>query len=140
MTYREEGIEAVYQFIRLYKEDGHGSPTLREISESCDLSVTTVNEYLSHLEAQGKIERAPYKSRSIRLVDVENPRNETAEEVLSYIEETLAKDEYPSQLEIAKACLLSRAEVRRALAWLEGQGRIERDKGQRNIRIIERKS
>lgn len=103
MTYRQEGIDAIYQFIESYKEEGKGNPTLREIGAACDLSLGTVNEYLSHLEAQGKIKRSPYKSRSIRLVDAEMPQDESADEVYDYLKNALVQDEYPSQLEIAEA-------------------------------------
>jgi DNA-binding GntR family transcriptional regulator len=129
----------VYQFIQSFKEEYGISPTLREIGDACTVSLGTVSEYLSHLEAQGKIKRLPYKSRGIRLTKVNKRSDERAGEVYDYIEDALEDGESPSQVEIAEACFLSRAEVRRALIWLEGQGWIERKEGQRNIRIIERK-
>lgn len=43
-------------------------PTLREIADACYVSTGAVVRHLDRLEMQGRIERMPGKSRSIRVV------------------------------------------------------------------------
>ena len=113
-------------------------PTQREIAKGCGISLSKVNDYLSQLEAQGRIIRIPFKSRGIRLVEGNLQENDTAEDVYDYLLDTIPLGEAPTQKEIGAACFLSRGDVRRALIWLEAQGRIKRGAGQRDIQLIER--
>lgn len=136
MTQRKNRTDCVYEYIQEQWQEA-SVPTLSEISIACQMSVSTVREHLSRLEAQGKITREPYKSRSIRLTESSVKSNETAEMVYDYLVENELDGEIPSQEEMATACLLSRDKVRRALIWLEAQGRIERGKGQRSIRLLD---
>jgi DNA-binding GntR family transcriptional regulator len=131
-------IERVYEYIEECLRIRRISPTQREIAKACSLSVSTVGDYLSRLEAQGRIARTPLISRSIRLTNNTPQSDETAEEVLAFICKTITdNDIVPTQREIASGCYLSRSEVRRALLWLEGQGKILRGEGQRNIKVFD---
>ena len=140
MSKSNERTERIYQFIKTYREEWDMGPTLREIGEACKISLGTVSEHLSRLEAQGKILRDPYKSRSIRLAEESNRQDEAVEEVYEYIVACLREGEVPSHEEIAEGCFISETEVRRTLAWLEAAERIERvgQGKQRNIRITGR--
>lgn len=138
MSNNQDNLDDIFAYIKARRDEGQGAPTQREIASHCDLSPTTVSRCLSMLEAQGRISRQAFKSRSIRIVDQldEQQDNETAESVYRYLQEELQWGDIPSQREIAQACYISEAEVRRALLWLEAQGRIERVSGQRNIRLV----
>jgi DNA-binding GntR family transcriptional regulator len=139
MNQTNERVELVYQYIKKCLTDKRLSPTQREIAQDCKLSVATVTDYLSRLEAQGRIARTPLISRSIRLTDNTSQSDETAEEVYQFICDSLEDGNIPTQTEIAETCYLSRSEVRRALVWLETQGKIRRGKGQRNIQLVSEK-
>lgn len=137
MKKKEARLEAVYRYIKERIESGQGVPTGREIARDCKLSRTTVQNDLSLLEARGRIIRTPYQSRGIRLVGEGESEadNEAAESVYDYLLEKIEEGIYPTQKEVADACFLSRGAVRQALLWLEAQGRIVRETGQRNIRL-----
>lgn len=137
MKTKKNRTEIIYDYICHQWQENGLVPTMSEIAEDCEMAVSTVREHLSRLEAQGRIIREPYKSRGIRLVEAINPNNETAEIVYDYLLKNVIGGEVPSQEEIADTCLISRDKVRRALIWLEAQGRIKRGKGQRNIHLIE---
>lgn len=139
MTRQQEQVDAIYGYIKERLTTQQNAPTQREIADYCDLSVGTVRRVLDILEAQGRITRTPYKSRSIRLAEqaAEQVQNEQAEAVYAYLVRAKKWGDVPSQQEIADECLLSRAEVRAALLWLETQKRIERGDGQRNLRLVE---
>ena len=130
MGTQQDNVEAVYSYIKERFDTQQGSPAQQEIADHCELSVGTVGRVLDILQAQSRITRTPYKSRSIRLArkGAQEQTNEMAESVYSYLEKTLRWGDVPSQQEIADECLLSRTEVRAALLWLEAQGRIERVK------------
>ena len=137
MKQTEERVERVYRYIKKCLTEKRLSPTQREIAKDCKLSVATVTDYLSLLEAQGRIARTPFISRSIRLMDNTPQSDETAEEVYQFICDSMQDDIIPTQAEIAEGCYLSRSQVRRALVWLETQGKITRGKGQRSIQLVE---
>src|SRR5690554_4545002 len=111
MKQTDERVERVYQYIKKCLTEKHLSPTQREIAKDCKLSVATVTDYLSRLEAQGRIARTPFISRSIRLMDNTPQSNETAEEVYLVICDWMQDGNIPTQTEIAEACYLSRSEV-----------------------------
>jgi len=138
MNQTQDRVERVYEYIKKCLTEKRLSPTQREIAAACELSVATVGEYLSRLEAQGHIARTPLISRSIRLTNTVPQNDETADEVYRFIVDSLAADVIPTQTEIAEACYLSRSEVRRSLAWLEAQGKIKRGKGQRSLQLAEK--
>jgi DNA-binding GntR family transcriptional regulator len=137
MSKRKNRTEEVYEYLRQQWQEERNVPTMREMAEACEMTVSTVREHLSCLEAQGWVMRKAYKSRGTRIIEATNPNNETAEIVYDYLLKNVIGGEVPSQEEIADACLISRDKVRRALIWLEAQGRIKRGEGQRNIHLIE---
>lgn len=139
MNKQQDQVDAVYSYIKERFDTQKGSPTQQEIADYCQLSVGTVGRALDILQARGQITRTPYKSRSIRLAGqvAQEQHNEMAEAVYDFLKREKRWGDHPSQREIADECLLSRAEVRSALLWLEAQGRIERVEGQRNIRLVE---
>jgi DNA-binding transcriptional regulator YhcF (GntR family) len=137
MNQTNERVERLYQYIKDCWQTHRKIPTVREMAADCDLSLATVSDYLSKLEAQGRILRDRYKSRSIRLVEVAPHDDANAEKVYQYIRDALEDGTVPSQTEIAEACYLSRREVRRCIVWLEVQGKIERGTGQRGLRLVE---
>lgn len=61
--------EVVYAFVKAYIKKHTHPPTLREISEGCFLSVSSVTRHLDRLEGQGKLFREPGRARGITLVD-----------------------------------------------------------------------
>ncbi|MEM9954988.1 MAG: hypothetical protein AAF846_25495 [Chloroflexota bacterium] len=136
---QQENVDGVYSYIKDRFDAKQSAPTQREIAQHCELSTATVGRVLSILEAQGRITRIPYKSRSIRLAEqtASQVQNQQAEAVYHYLQKAMQWGDTPSQQEIAEDCLLSRAEVRAALLWLEAQDRIERGAGQRNIQLLD---
>jgi DNA-binding MarR family transcriptional regulator len=64
-----EYAEAIYSFIKTYREENRKSPTIREIASACFVSVGTVIRYLDKLELTGRIQREPNQARSIILVE-----------------------------------------------------------------------
>lgn len=137
MTQTNERLEELYQYIKDCWHDDRRIPTVREMAKAQVMSVSTVSDYLSKLQAQGRITRERYKSRSIRLVDEAVQEDETANLVYEHIRTCLKAGNIPTQTEIASQCYLSRREVRRCLIWLEVQGKIERSAGQRGLRLLE---
>lgn len=61
--------DSVLRYIRQHIEAQGFSPSLREISAACNLSVPTVNLCLTWLEGQGRISRQPKVARSIVVLD-----------------------------------------------------------------------
>ena len=55
----------VYDFIRRNQY----SPTARDLSSMCDVSIGTIEHYLDVLEEKGYIKRKMGKARTLRLVD-----------------------------------------------------------------------
>lgn len=127
--------EDTYTYIRERWENENTVPTQKEIAAHLGVAVATVRDALSLLQAQGRIEREPYKARSIRLVEGPPPVDGTVEMVYAYIRGKFADGNVPTQSEIAFDCYLSRREVKRCLTWLETQGRIIQGEGQRGIRL-----
>jgi len=139
MSKNAESLEKIYEYIKDRIEKKGSVPTQSEIARDCEFSIGTVQSDLSKLEAQGRITRTAFQSRSIRLVSENDSEqeNETAELVYDYLLEKIEEGIHPTQYEIANACFLSRRGVRQTLLWLEAQGRIERGRGQRNICLPE---
>jgi hypothetical protein len=63
----EAMLRRVYKFIEKYLEQQPDGPTLREISEGCNLQMGRVLDALELLEIRGKIEREKGVRRSIRI-------------------------------------------------------------------------
>jgi SOS-response transcriptional repressor LexA len=129
--------ERIYQFIANYIKEHQYSPSLREIGSACGkVSLGSVSYQLDKLEAEGKISRAWYKSRSIRLTEKLQTLDETAEDVYRFIAEYLQREGIaPNQREIADACHLSKSGVQYQLKHLEGQGRLIVERGHRRIQL-----
>ncbi|MEO1163711.1 MAG: FaeA/PapI family transcriptional regulator [Chloroflexota bacterium] len=136
---KQKKAEKVYTYIRELWVKERGIPTHRQIAKACGISLGRVQDYLSLLEAQGRIVRKPYASRGIRLADPEGEvrTDENAETVYEYLKEQLPQGDIPTQDNIADACYLSRGAVRQALIWLEGQGRLVYGEGQRDMRLVD---
>lgn len=130
-------IERIYAFVADYIARQQRSPTVREIAAGCEVAVSTVVHHLNTLEGQGRIVRAWYKSRSIRLQGQPVLTDDMTEEVLAVIVEAITQDGLaPTQREIAVACHLSKASVQLHLARLQAQGRIVCGSGHRGIRLV----
>lgn len=139
MSKNTERLEQIYHYIEEQWQELQTIPTQREIARDCGFSIVTVSNCLSMLEAQGRITRQPYKSRSIRIINipVQEQANQIAEAVFAYVSKEIQAGNVPTQKEIADTCYLSRGAVRQALLWLEAQKRIKLIEGQRNIRLVE---
>jgi DNA-binding FadR family transcriptional regulator len=62
---------------------------------------------------------------------------EMLEQVYDYLQKYIEREgRPPTQREIAEGCFISRGTVMNVLMRLELKGRIERDSGARNIRLI----
>lgn len=61
--------QALYKFVKSYSERHGYAPTYREMLEGVTgLSSTShVSYYVSALEKEGKIERDPFRSRTVRI-------------------------------------------------------------------------
>lgn len=118
----------LHAFLQAAWQSEQRVPTQREMAAHLDSSLSSVQDALSILEAQGHIVRQRYKTRGIRLVEEASipATDETAATVLSYIEETIAEGIQPTQTEIANELYLTRREVRRCVLWLEAQGKLKR--------------
>lgn len=141
MSKKRERNQAIYDYLKQCWDEAGNVPTHREIAQACHISLATVSDGLSMLEAQGRITRQAYKARSIRLVELdettgETSNNEYAEEVYQYLVKQIGKGQIPSQQEIADALYLSRGVVRQALNCLETEQRIEVGQGRRKIRLL----
>ncbi|MEL6407450.1 MAG: GntR family transcriptional regulator [Chloroflexota bacterium] len=128
MSDSTETVQCIHRLLKQEWAEGERIPTRREMAAHCDVSLSTIQDVLSILEAQGHIVRQRYKTRGIRLVEhtPEPATDETAETILSYIEECVSDGVHPTQTEIADELYLSRREVRRCVLWLEAQGRVKR--------------
>lgn len=138
MSKKSERNDTIYDYLKQCWQEASAVPSQREIAQACKMSLATVSDGLSILEAQGRITRQPYKARSIRLVDYQDSQqtNEQAEEVYSYLVSAIEGGRIPTQSEIAESLYLSRASVRQALDWLETEKRIVVGEGQRNIQLL----
>ena len=141
MSKKNERNQIIYDYLKQCWQEAGDVPTHREIAQACNISLATVSDGLSMLEAQGRITRQAYKARSIRLVDLDETAddtssNEHADEVYEYLDKQIGKGQIPSQQEIADALYLSRGVVRQALSWLESEQRIEVGEGRRKIRLL----
>ena len=69
--------ESIYKFIKTFLKEKGYPPSVREIGQAVGLrSSSTVHSYLSMLESNGMIRRAPSKSRTIDLLE-EKPWSQT---------------------------------------------------------------
>lgn len=140
MNKKTERNKAIYEYLKQCWDEAGDVPTHREIAQACNISLATVSDGLSMLEAQGRITRQAYKARSIRLVENDKTddasRNDQAEEVYQYLVKRIESGQIPSHQDIAEALYLSRGVVRQALNWLETEKRIEVGDGQRKIHLL----
>ena len=60
--------EDIYAFIERYIEEYGIPPSQRDIAKGCYLANSAVIRHLDRLEAWGRIQRIPGKSRGIRLI------------------------------------------------------------------------
>jgi SOS-response transcriptional repressor LexA len=129
--------ETIYQYIEAYIREHQYSPSMREIARACGrISLSTLSYRLDLLEAEGRISRSWYKSRSIRLVNKVKSEEETREDIYRFIAEYLQREGIsPTQREIASACHLSKSSVQQQLKMLEEEGRILLEKGHRRIHL-----
>jgi SOS-response transcriptional repressor LexA len=129
--------EAIYEFLATYIAEKKKAPSQREIAQACGgISLSTVSYHLDALEAEGRILRAWYKSRSIRLLEPQAAPDELAEDVYLFIKTYFEREDIaPSQREIAAACHLSKTAVQVQLKRLETAGRIHLDEGHRGIQL-----
>ena len=138
MSKKDQRNEAIYSYLKDCWDEAGEIRSYREIAQHFQISLSTVSDSLSILEAQGRITREAYKSRSIRLVTSEHSTeiNEQAEAVYSYLLDEIEAGHIPSQSEIADELYISRGAVRQALTWLEASERIELGDGQRKIQLL----
>jgi SOS-response transcriptional repressor LexA len=138
MSQKSDLAERIYGFIEAYIQEHQSSPSLREIAEACGkISLSTVSYHLDGLEAEGRIIRSWYKSRSIRLRSEEGNEDELTEEVYTAIVEAIKRERMsPTLREIAEACHISKTMVQSHLQRLEAQGRITRGEGHRSIHLV----
>jgi SOS-response transcriptional repressor LexA len=138
MSQKQDLAEAIYSYIEAYIKEYQYSPSMREIADSCgEISLSTVSYHLDGLEAQGRISRSWYKSRSIRLTQGQQDLDEVAEDVYRYIAEYIQREGIaPNQREIAAACHLSKTGVQYQLRHLEAHGRLLLKKGHRRIQLL----
>src|SRR5690606_41348946 len=108
MANQANKAEQIYQYLQSCWQDKQCIPTQREIARDCGISSSKVGNYLSQLEAQGRIVREPYQARGIRLVESEPQDNETSETVFDYLLDLIAQCESPSQTEIVDSCSKTR--------------------------------
>jgi len=64
----------IYEFLRQYRDRRGLSPTLDEIAEAFALSKVTVFEHVRALEAKGYVRKTPNASRSVEIVERDQPR------------------------------------------------------------------
>lgn len=65
MAHLNGTADLIYQFILSFYEKHGLYPTQREIAKGCHLAHSSVYYQLNRLEAQGRIERAPGRQRSL---------------------------------------------------------------------------
>jgi SOS-response transcriptional repressor LexA len=138
MSQKSDLAEKIYKFIEAYIKEHQYSPSLREIADACGkISLSTLSYHLDGLEAEGRIVRSWYKSRSIRLKSKERSEDEITEEVYAVIVGTFKQEGLAAtQKEIADACHISKTMVQMHLQRLEAQGRIIRGEGHRSIHLV----
>lgn len=137
MSQEQDLAKSIYEFIEAYIQEHQYAPTMREIARACGkISTSTVSYHLDALEAQGRIIRSWYKSRSIRLRTEAGTEDEITEDVYRVIVEAFKHEGIaPTQREIADVCHISKATVQMHLKRLEEQGRILRGEGHRSIQL-----
>ena len=137
MSQKQDLAESIYQFIEAYITEHQRSPTIREIARACGkISTSSVSYHLDKLEAQGRIIRSWYKSRSIRLRTEAATEDEITEDVYQAIVEAIKHEGLsPTQREIADVCHISKATVQMHLKRLEERGKILRGEGRRSIQL-----
>lgn len=64
--------EIIYQYLRDYIRENGFSPSFREISIACEISIPTVQLCLMWLELQGRLRRRNGVARSIVLLDADD--------------------------------------------------------------------
>lgn len=132
--------EEIYQYIKQYIQNYAISPTVDEITEACGVAKSTTSYHLDKLEAEGRIARQWYKSRSIRLTTGSVNSDEITEEVYELIMEGIKEEgQAPSQREIAAACHISRPTVQMHLKRLEVREKIKMGTGHRQIFLVKEK-
>ena len=65
MAHQNSTSDLIYEFIQAYYKEHGLYPTQREIAKGCHLAHSSVYYQLNRLEAQGRIERAPGRQRSL---------------------------------------------------------------------------
>jgi len=66
-----ERCRAVYELIIAYTEEQGYPPSVREITDACAISSTSVTQgYLVLLQDWGYIRRVPYRARGIQIVRI----------------------------------------------------------------------
>lgn len=65
MAHTNTTADSIYKFIQTYYAEHGLYPTQREIAEGCHLAHSSVYYQLNRLEAQGRVERAPGRQRSL---------------------------------------------------------------------------
>ena len=65
MAHTNTTADSIYEFIKTYYAQHGLYPTQREIAKGCHLAHSSVYYQLNRLEAQGRIERAPGRQRSL---------------------------------------------------------------------------
>lgn len=126
----------LYDYLQACWEENQRIPSQREMVAHLDITQSCLRDALTRLAARGQITWEKYRARGISLSAIAQPHNEHADTVYGYLIECDTNGYMPSQQEIADAVYLSRGSVRQALIWLEAQGRVQRGKGQRSIRMV----
>lgn len=115
---------AIYNYIRQCRDEDQLPPTMREISEACQIPLTAIFRHLDWLQARGYVSRDT-TTRSIRLG---RPFLTDEEQVYACIMRTVkATSLAPSLHSLRKSCALSRSRVTAALHALEQSGRLRPD-------------
>ena len=135
MKEKETLARSLYHYLCDSWEQAQRIPTQREMAAACETSLSTINDTLSILEAQGRIIRQRYKKRGIRIIESTPEATEQVEEVYEYILEAIEAGVMPTQGEIAIELYISRREARRCIAVLETLGRIEKVSGNRGYKL-----
>lgn len=137
MARANQTSERIYQYIKQYIQTHQISPTVDEITAACEVAKSTSSYHLDKLEAEGRIARQWYKSRSIRLTEGSVNSDAITEEIYAVIVEGIQQEGLaPAQREIAAACHISRPTVQLHLKRLEAQGRIRVGAGHRQIFLV----
>lgn len=107
------------------------------MAQQLETSLSTINDALSILEAQGHIIRHRYKKRGIELIAGQVETDEHTDEVFAYIRQQVTAGKMPTQSEVADALYLSRREVRRCLTVLKTLDQIRELEGSWGYTLVE---